>query len=306
MKKKGGNVNENNKNENNKNENKNEKFSKLQCAPGDKDNSYTCYTTENLLKMRDNWNSRHPDFKIQTTTPKEIWDELKNNMLDVCNNESCWLRQKFMDNNINSELLSYTFAPKSPKSWLKNPNEWLSSVDIEKVMKQYEKEYKNFDFIGPSPIDFDTHMLNNECVWEELCKFSLKKQLSKGKQKTGIIFNTDPHYKEGSHWISLFINIQNNNNYIFFFDSNGDSAPKEIKKLSEIILEQGEELGIEDFNFYENKKSHQRSNTECGMYSLYLIIELLIGNHNIDHFMNNWIKDATVESLRKKYFNQDM
>ena len=50
-------------------------------------------------------------------------------------------------------------------------------------------------------------------MWEELCKFSLKKQLSKGKQKTGIIFNTDPHYKEGSHWISLFINIQNNKGY---------------------------------------------------------------------------------------------
>ena len=34
--------------------------------------------------------------------------------------------------------------------------------------------YKNFEFMGPSPIDFDTHKLYGECVWEELCKISLK------------------------------------------------------------------------------------------------------------------------------------
>jgi len=297
-------VNNDDNHDNEEHNNDDANFNKLQCAPGKENKPYTCYKTETLIIMRDNWNSRHPDLKIETEDPMEIWENLKINMEDVCSNESCWLRQKFMENSDNNELLSYTFAPKSPKTWLKNPNEWLSSLDIERVMKQYEKEYKNFDFIGPSPIDFDTHMLNNECVWEELCKFTLKKHLRRGKQKIGIIFNTDPHYKDGSHWISLFINIQKNNNYIFFFDSNGDKAPKEIKKLCERILQEGiEELGIENFKFYENSKSHQRSNTECGMYSLYLIIELLTENHTIEHFMNTWIKDVTVESFRKKYFN---
>ena len=252
--------------------NKTNKFKKLECAPGSELNTYSCYNSDALLKLRDNWNSRHPDAKITANDPKNIWESLKAYMEDVCDNEYCWLRQKFMENNVGNDLLSYTFAPKTPRSWLKNKNEWLSSVDIEKVMKQYERAYKNFNFIGPSAIDFDTHLLNDECVWQELCEFDLKKQLAKGKKKIGIIFNTDPHYKGGSHWISLFLNIQQDNN----------------------------------FSLYENDRSHQRTNTECGMYSLYVIIELLTENHKIDHFMNTWIKDKTVEKLRDKYFNKEM
>jgi hypothetical protein len=76
--------------------------------------------------------------------------------------------------------------------------------------------------------------------------------------------------------------------------------------LCDRILEQGNTLTIKNFSLYENDKSHQRTNTECGMYSLYLIIELLTENHKIDHFMNNWIKDKTVEKLRDKYFNKEM
>ena len=281
-------------------------FKKLECAPGKGINKYSCYNSDALFKLRENWNSRHPDAEINETDPKRIWESLKEYMEDVCDNEYCWLRQKFMENDVTSDLLSYTFAPKSPRSWLKNKNEWLSSVDIEKVMKQYEKAYKNFNFIGPSPIDFDTHILNGECVWEELCHFELKTQLEKGKKKIGIIFNTDPHYKGGSHWISLFINIQKDNNYIFFFDSNGNETPKQIKVLCDRIQAQATALKINDLNFYENDRSHQRSNTECGMYSLYLIIELLTGNHNIEHFMTTWIKDKTVENLRDKYFNKQI
>ena len=43
------------------------------------------------------------------------------------------------------KLINNFFAPFAPNEWKKNPNEWLSSIDISKVMKQYEKKYKNFD-----------------------------------------------------------------------------------------------------------------------------------------------------------------
>ena len=294
---------------------KKQEFIKLNCAPSRNGLSeFTCYKSNEILKMKENWNNRHPDVKIVSQEIKEIWEELKNNMEETCNNEACWLRQKFMENENNNELLQYTFAPKAPKSWLKNPTEWLSSLDINKIMKQYEHDFPNFDFIGPSPIDFDTFLsTENKCVWEELCHFSLKKHLSKGKQKIGIIFNTDKHNEGGSHWISLFINIEKGKNYIFFFDSNGVTAPPEIKVLRDRILNEAKnDLGITDLTYYENKKSHQKGNTECGMYSLYLIIELLTeaelddGVHTIDYFMNDWIPDKTVQRLREVYYNKDM
>ena len=58
--------------------------------------------------------------------------------------------------------------------WRKKPTTWLNSLDIENVMNQYEKKHNDFEFIGPSPIDFNTKKLFGECVWNELCRFNLK------------------------------------------------------------------------------------------------------------------------------------
>ena len=82
-------------------------------------------------------------------------------------------------------------------------------------MKQYEDAYDCFEFIGPTPIDFDDHMHDGRCVWEELCEFELEKEIREKKKKIGIIFNLDPHYKGGSHWVAMFINIKKKGNLLF-------------------------------------------------------------------------------------------
>jgi hypothetical protein len=271
------------------------------CAPSLNTKPYTCYSSNSLHKLKHYWNKRHPDVLIHTNDTKEIWNALKHNLSNVCNSESCWLKQRFIKNKLDTNLLSYTFAPKSPKIWKENPNEWLTSVDITNIMKQYEKTYPCFEFIGPSPIDYDTHKLYGECVWEELCNFSLNEYIKKGKRKIGIIFNLDPHYKGGSHWVALFINI--NKKFIFYFDSNGDKIPKRIKRLVGTITTQGATIGI-NFKFYQNHpKEHQRTDTECGMYSLYFTIQLLKDSKSPSFFKEHRIPDEDMEELRKKYFN---
>jgi hypothetical protein len=280
--------------------NKKGPFKKANCAPSTEKKDYTCYSDGALVKMRNLWNARHPDDKILAASPPAIWKQLKGNMQDVCDIETCWLNQQFIANNVDKELASYTFTPKSPKSWTKNPTEWLSSVDIVNVMKQYEKTYKCFDFIGPSPIDFDTNELYGKCVWDELCHFDLKKHIAKGKNKIGIIFNTDPHYLSGSHWISLFINIKKG--FIFFFDSNGDPVPKEIATLCERIIQQANALAIH-LTFQQNAPmEHQYENTECGMYSLYFIIGMVTDKHEYSYFMKHRIPDKNMKQMRLKYF----
>ena len=85
----------------------------------------------------------------------------------------------------------------------KNPNEWLNSLDIEYVMKQYENDYKNFEFLGPSPIDFDL-IKNNKCIEERSVIVMSSKKYNNGIHKIGMIFNLDPHYKEvvtGYHYL---------------------------------------------------------------------------------------------------------
>jgi len=289
------------KNKKNKSTMENE-FKKTNCSPSKTIKSYTCYSNHAIYKLKKYWNSRHPDDLIVTNDTQKIWSELKDKMDDVCDKESCWLKQQFIKNNLDIELRNYTFAPKMPKAWKKNPYEWLSSTDIEKVMKQYEHAYPNYAFLGPSPIDFDKKKLYGQCVWEELCNFDLKSYIKKNINKIGIIFNTDPHYKDGSHWIALFIDIKKK--IIYYFDSTGDKCPKEIIKLVDRIKEQASHMNIE-MKFYQNHPTeHQEGETECGIYTIYFITELLKNNKEFDYFNKHKITDESVHVYRKIYFNE--
>ena len=307
-----------NKNKNNKTKNKNIKhlggkknksikLSKVNCSPKPKDeiNEFSCYTNTSLIKLRDLWNARHPDVKIKSSSPNEIHEQISKHLSNVCNKASCWLKQKAAFGKVDSDVAD-SFAPVSPPEWKKNPNEWLSSIDIMNVMKQYEKAYKCFDFIGPSPIDFDTRKLYGECVWDELCNFSVKKQIKEGKTKIGIIFNTDPHNKPGEHWISMFINIKKKK--IFFFDSTGAKPPKQVMVLVDRIIDEGKSLTPKiDFEFDSNEDiEHQYGNTECGIYSLFFIVHMLEDKFTADYMKTHILKDKYMEQFRHIYFNDTL
>lgn len=279
---------------------------KPNCSPKpNRMNKYSCYTDDSILKLRDKWNARHPDRKITTTSPKEIHQQLTQLMKDVCNNEACWLKQSGAFGPVKNDTeLTESFAPESPPEWRENPNEWLSSVDIMKVMKQYEKAYPCFDFIGPTPINFDTKRLHGECVWNELCHFNLQNQIKKGKTKIGIIFNTDKDTGPGQHWISMFINLKKK--MIFFFDSVGDPAPKQVKALVKRIQEQGKQLGITLAYDSNEGVEHQYGNTECGVYSLYFIVHMLEDKITKEYLKTHILKDEYIEKFRNIYFNPSL
>ena len=72
--------------------------------------------------------------------------KLNDNLSNVCEDEMCWLEQKFIDNGLKDKLEKTTFAPKQTKKWKIDPNTWLNSLDISKVMKQYEEEHPTLNF----------------------------------------------------------------------------------------------------------------------------------------------------------------
>ena len=131
-------------------------------------------------------------------------------------------------------------------------------------------------------------------------------QAKKGKNKIGIIFNTDPHNKSGSHWISLFINIKRK--IICFFDSVGTKESKEIMKLVNRIIDQGHKLNPKiNFKFENNNGvEHQYKNTECGIYSLFFIIHMLQDKTSESFYKTHIINDGQIQNYRKIYFNEKL
>jgi hypothetical protein len=301
---------------------------KMNCSPaveGKTPIKGSCYTTSVLEKIKTEYNKGHANDQITTNHPVEIWNQLKYR-LQTCDKEDCWLTE-LKDEAMRKKIDKYIFAPDQPPEWKSNPNEWLSNVDIFEVIVQYEDtdKYSDFYFMGPTPIDFDAIERKNnanpnlsnaggKCITPEICKFSLKQQMKSGKRRFGIIFNLDKHNQRGSHWVSLYIDV--NDKFIFYFDSAGSDIPKEIEVLKDRIIAQGKELDPSvDFVFHKNyPNDHQKGNTECGMYSLFFIITMLTGNsefgknmsleQKIDLFKLKKIPDKYVEKYRNKYFNK--
>ena len=270
----------------------------------------SCYTPKILLTIRDAYNKDHgPDQRIHESDPEKLWVILKARFVQ-CKKEDCWLNA-IKDEQLRKKIDRYIFAPDKPYEWKKNPNEWLSNYDIMNVLEQYEERYKHFEFIGPTPIDFDK-VKHGTCIYNELCKFNLGEQIKKGKTKIGVVFNLSPSTSSGSHWVSLFIDTKSR--VIFYFDSAGETIPKEIKVFVDRVQEQALEFGKE-YHYYENHpREHQFGNTECGVYSLFFIITMLTGRtelskgrlsmkRKIELFQHRTIKDGYIEKYRNVYFN---
>jgi len=277
----------------------------LKCAPKSSNNQFSCYSNAQLFELKRAWNqSKLP--KITTNNPHGIWLFLRDKYKDTCGKESCWLKDANMTEKVKKHIIKHAFAPRAPAEWNNNPNTWLSSTDIVKVMEQYEYAYPHFRFIGPSPIDFDKKLAFNQCVWNDLCNIDIGQLLQNNKSILGMIFNLDPHYKDGSHWVSMLFNLSTGE--IYYFDSVGEKIPPQIKRLQKSIEEQSGRLKLKThFDQLYPTVEHQMRNTECGMYSLYFIIMMLTGEKKWSDFKTTArITDDEMEKFRKVFFNQEL
>jgi len=190
-----------------------------------------------------------------------------------------------------------------PAAWKSDPDAWLDSNNIRDVMKQYEEARPDFKFLGPYPIDFaarsDSSAENkgssNQCLIGEMCGLNLEEERKKGKKYIGIIYNLDPHYKSGSHWVANCINLEKKS--CFYFDSYGMKPPKEVYRFMQwlTIQEPTIQLGY-------NGRRFQRLNSECGVYCLYFIIRMLDGEDFL-HFCRRAPPDRFMLDLRDWLFS---
>jgi hypothetical protein len=196
------------------------------------------------------------------------------------------------------EIAKKWLRPAQPESWKDDPDAWLDTNNIQDVMKQYEVSNPNFKFFGAVPIDFaaaDPYANKKQCLIKEICEIDLDGDALTGKDYIGIVFNLDPHYKSGSHWVASFIDIPKKQYY--YFDSYGMRPPNQIYKFMQWLTIQEPELVLK-----MNAKQFQRKESECGMFCLYFIVRMLEGE-TFEQFCRRNPSDELMLEMRKVMFS---
>lgn len=263
-----------------------------------KDPSFTCYSMASLQKMalaiNQEYAGKRTPISIKGKTKRQLWDAIQKSMSGTCDTEECWKEQDFIKRMKDLEIEHHTFKKRVPEKWIRN-NVWLSNFDIDYVMRQYEKIYPNYIYLGtqPSNCPVDYHC--------EISNFDPIKARKSGIESAGIVFNLDKLGQSGSHWVGCYIDLKNNE--IDYYDSYGDQPNKPIKlflvRLSERFI-----LNKEQVKIVYNDKRHQFGNSECGVYSMNFILERLNGTP-MKKITKSKILDRDMNYLRRMLFHVD-
>ncbi len=272
------------------------------CAPAIKFDHGSCINLPVLVEMAKAYNKVNDNQiqlhdRMETFNPKKykkfLLREIKNRFENVCTTQLCWTEQDFvnkMNKLMKEELLKYTFRPEGPKGKF----EWLNTLHLNEVMEQYEKQYKDFKFLGAVPMDF------NDLPSLGIKSLNLKELYNNGIKRIGVIFNLDEHWQNGSHWVAGFSDLKEGKS--FFYDSYGIAPDKPARELLRRFAKfSEEEFGVRA-DARHNKTRHQYGNSECGMYSMNFILQLLEGK-DFDEICNSKIPDKQVNNLRPIFFN---
>lgn len=278
------------------------------CAPHkyDSDNK-TCFSTEQLLEMARAYNryltktKLLPNkttknissdlIKIKTDKPY-LLHELLSRFETVCDSEVCLTKQSFMNEivkEMRDEFENDTFRHEGPS----DPTEWLNTTDIGKIVKQYEKIYPNFKFLGAVPLNC------NDLSFCSLYKLDYNDYVKKNIKYLGMVFNHDRHGETGSHWVSLFIDIPKGE--INYCDSTGKNPIANINDVIKQFISYHEKKTGKKAIYKYNTKPYQKDASECGVYSANFIIRRLAGE-NFDTTIKDSLDFREINSCRNVYF----
>jgi len=246
---------------------------------------------DEVKRLRVVYNKEHPQEKaIPEGGAEETWNTLKHRLESKCKTGRA-----------ECILASLMKRPKAPADWALNRYEWLSSDDIDAIEKNYVDVFPDYFFVGSVPIDFDLKNETRSCIVSALCAMKLDELFKKGKQRVGIVINTDPHDGPGQHWVAVFCDIRPELEYprMTYFDSYAMVPEPEIKQLMRRWKGQWDATGThkKPMKLTYNKTRHQYKDSECGMYCLYFHYACLMQLP-----MDDSIPDDVINAFRNLLF----
>lgn len=206
------------------------------------------------------------------------------------------------------------FRPAAPNSWLeKNNNQWLSSEDIDAVMRQYEQSTPDFKFLGVTPINFDDRplALAGRCVSPSMCALDVARLLSGGVTKQlGVVLNMDRHDAGGSHWVSMYIGLDPSapNYGVFYYDSVAASPDQHVsswmQRVAATIMDArtNKRKKHRKVEVKHNRVRRQFGQSECGIFAMMFLIHSMQQRATFEDVCTSLGRDDAMRSLRSILF----
>ena len=279
--------------------------SATKCAPHLEFSNGSCIPLELLVEMAKAYNEYNSNniskqIKLNSKLDTLYPDDYKKYLLFQFKNlfdgdQKDWINSKYlelMSEEAKDHLENKVFRPDGPQGKF----DWLSTLDINQVLYQYEEKYSDFKFLGAVPIDF------MDLDYLPFKKIKFEELDNEGINRCGIIFNTDKSTGRGKHWISLFCDFKKGQ--IYFSDSTGTRQPNQVNEFMKMIekyLINIKKITEPDIRY--NKTQHQKGNSECGVYSINWILRLLKGK-TFEHITRKRLTDNQVNKCRVKYFGK--
>jgi hypothetical protein len=243
------------------------------CSPNNLNRDFSCFSLSELVELTQTLNKYTKKNLVLSNNKKELWNNLYKQLEPFCDNEMCWLKQdvfKKLEPELKKKLDLFTFKPK-----LSGLYKWLTTNDINNVMQQYQIIYPQMNYLGALPCDFPNYTNVN---------------LNNVYDTTTLILNLDSNKGPGTHWVGVYIK----DNVIEYFDSLGKKPNKCIYKTFAKLWPL--------YTIKYNNLVHQLRNSQCGVYSIYFIIQRLLGK-SFDDITTNVIRDKEMKEFRTFLFN---
>ena len=234
----------------------------------------------------------------------EIMDDAKKKL--NCDGEKCVLKKL-------SSNLGHDTVKREISLYLKvdgvTDNTLLSNVHIDNTMLQWSNHYStfypwNFNMLNYASYSFSHGRVLNQpdtlatINFADICEDGAKYNCG------GCVINSDVYQGGGTHWMSLFVDIRTPPWTVEFFNSSGNSpAPEWVNWMEKT------KLGLQSrpnaptvVAMKSSSMHHQKSRSECGLYSLFYIWAR-INKIPVEYFAKNRISDELMFEFRHHLFD---
>ncbi|MHB2028807.1 MAG: Ulp1 family isopeptidase [Acidimicrobiales bacterium] len=223
-----------------------------------------------------------------------------------CLDNKCILRKmtRVVGDKIVDDELKMRFKPSGPRS-----TRLLNDKNIDDILQQWARQFKDFFAYNFNMANYEKFSWRNHKAVEEpdtLATINWADLYKKGYRCSGCVINSDVYQGQGIHWMALFVDTRDDEKWsVEFFNSSGN-APK-TPWASWMVKTQYQLGSIKkgiNIKLVSSRIQHQRSKSECGVYSLFYIW-CRLNKVPYKYFNKAPISDVMMFKFRQQLFEDD-